>query len=114
MSNLPAEFPTNKNATMKAKSEGCSEILKNQHWFDNGDAQIGKEEHFSRGPTEETKALVKEHNKANAVRQSSESVGKICNCMQIMGIHKTFPRRPNTHLDLHRLKHQQKLSQKET
>jgi|APCry1669190119_1035276.scaffolds.fasta_scaffold59803_1 hypothetical protein len=34
---------------MKAKSEGCSEILKNQHWFDNGDAQIGKEEHFSRG-----------------------------------------------------------------
>ena len=49
MSNLPAEFPTNKNATMKAKSEGCSEILKNQHWFDNGDAQIGNEEHFSTG-----------------------------------------------------------------
>ena len=76
--------------------------------------KLEKKNTFQGGPTEETKALVKEHNKANAVRQSSESVGKICNCMQIMGIHKTFPRLPNTHLDLHRLKHQQKLSQKET
>ena len=97
---------------MKAKSEDCSEILQRQYWFDNGDAQIGNEEHFSRGSREETKASVKEHNKANAVRQSSESFEKIC--MQIMGVHKTFPRLPNTHLDLHRLKHQQKLSQKET